>query len=106
VTPLRAAPCPARAPAVLRPPLPRPAAARPAEAAFGRDDHRRREWREGFADRLLALAARVEVGGVDHLHAGFHRGPDERDVAGGMRETVGPETDSRQVDAAELHGRA
>ncbi len=59
-------------------------------ATLARHDAVGRDWREGGADRLLALSPGVEVGGVDVAHAGGDRLPDEGDVRGRVGEPVRP----------------
>jgi hypothetical protein len=49
---------------------------------------------ERGTDRLLARAARVQVGGVDVPHAGGDRLADEGDVLAGGGQPVGPEADA------------
>ncbi len=78
-----------------------PAAAGAAEPALGRDDHIRRRGRQRASDRFLALAVRVEVRRVDHLHASVDRRTDERDVLFRIAEPVRAEADPTELDVAE-----
>ena len=77
-----------------------PALARPV-AALGRDEHVVATARERLADRALALAAAVEVCGVDVPHARGHGLAHEVHVLGRGREAVGAEADPGDVDAGE-----
>ena len=54
---------------------------------------------ERLADRALALAARVEVRGVDVAHARRDGLADEVDVLGRGRQAVRAEADARHLDA-------
>src|SRR5436190_9208736 len=73
------------------------------EPALGCHDAASGSWRECLPDRLLALSARVQVSGVDHLRARGDRRPDERDVFSRPRQSVRSQTDPGHVDVADLH---
>ena len=75
-----------------------PALAR-AVAALGGDQHVVAVAGERLADRALALAARVEVRGVDVAHARGHCLTDELHVLRRGREAVRAEPDARDLDA-------
>ena len=68
------------------------------QAAAGHSRHR-------LADRLLAVAARVEVRAVDHLHARLNRGFDEVDVGACVRKAIGSQAYARDLSVTELHCR-
>ena len=70
-------------------------------AAFRRDDHAVRARRERLADRRLALAVGVGVGGVDHADPGGDRLPNQLDVLRRLAEAVRPEPDPRDLRVAE-----
>ena len=59
------------------------------EPALCRDERALATGRERRADRPLALAARVQVGGVDRLHAGLDSRSDESGALAGIGEPVG-----------------
>ena len=85
----------------LRPEHLRPAFAATV-AALGGDEHVLGAAVERLADRALALAAGVEVRGVDVAHAGVDGRADEVHVRGGQ--AVGAEADAWDVDAGESEG--
>lgn len=87
----------------LRPEHLRPALAR-AVAAFGGDEHVLGDTLERLADRALALAAGVEVCGVDVAHARGHGIADERHVLGRGGQTIGAHADTGHVNAGESEG--
>src|SRR6266487_812853 len=72
-----------------------------AEAALRADDDALWDRRERGADRLLALAAGVEVGGVDRPDAGGDRLLDEGDVLARVGEPVRPEPDAGDLGIAD-----
>ena len=70
-------------------------------AALRRDDHAVRTGRERLADRGLALAVGVGVGGVDHADPGSGRLPDQLDVLRRVPEAVRTEADPRDLRVGE-----
>ena len=76
---------------------------RPAIAALGRDEHVLGDALERLPDRALALAAGVEVGGVDVANARGDRLTHEGHMVG--REAVGAEPDARDLEAGERERR-
>ena len=70
------------------------------EAALRRDDHAVRRAKR-FADRRLALAVGVGVGGVDQADPGGEGLPDELDVLRRVPKAVRAEADPRDLQVTE-----
>src|SRR5262249_61337457 len=76
-----------------------------AVAALCRHHDVGRRFRKRTANRLFALAAGIEMGGVDHLDAGVDRGADERDVFAGVAKPIRAETDPAEVGLSKADAR-
>ena len=72
-----------------------------AVAALRRDQAPGRAGWEGLSDRRLTRAARVDVGGVDHVDARRHRPTHELDVLGRIGQSIGAQADARQRGLAD-----
>jgi hypothetical protein len=72
-----------------------------AVAALGGDEHVLGGAIERLADGALAVAAAVQVRGVDVAYAGGHGFADEGHVPGRSGEPVGAQADAGHVDAGE-----
>ena len=75
------------------------------ECALGGNHDPLGEGRQGGTDRLLALAACVQVGGVDEVDPGGDRLLDERLVLGRLGQPVRAQPDPYHLGVAELQGR-